>query len=346
MHRQSGTAETGMPDGFSLPQFAADVAKGLSATPKSIPCKYLYDEEGSRLFKQIMTLQAYYLTRCELEIMESHKADIAALLGAGAFNLVELGAGDGAKTKVLLACLLEKGLELHYIPIDISESALRGLTEDMASRFRELTLQGLAADYFDGLRQLSRMDHRRNVVLFLGANIGNFDPREAGTFLSRLRESLNGGDLALIGFDLKKEIDTLVRAYNDPEGITARFNMNILHRINSELGGHFDPARFGYYSTYNPRTGAVESFLVSRIQQRVSIEACRQVFFFDQWEPVHTESSYKYREEEINGMLRDRGFEFVASFRDRRRFFIDTLWRVRKPRQRRAIATPAGRYRV
>lgn len=342
MSRQWGTTETAMQDGFSLPEFAADVAKGLSATPKSIPCKYLYDEKGSRLFKQIMGLEAYYLTRCETEILESRKADIAALLGTGAFNLVELGAGDGAKTRILLACLLEKELEFHYIPIDISESALLGLVEDMAGRFQELTLRGLAADYFSGLQQLSRMDQRRNVVLFLGSNIGNFDPREAGIFLSRLRESLKGGDLALIGFDLKKEISTLVSAYNDPEGITARFNMNILHRINAELGGHFDLARFEYYSTYNPRTGAVESFLVSRLKQRVAIEACRQVFSFDPWEPIHTESSYKYREEEINGMLRDRGFEFVASFCDRRRFFMDTLWQVRKTGQRRGIGLHAG----
>jgi L-histidine Nalpha-methyltransferase len=311
-------------------EFADDVARGLVAKPKSLCCKYLYDERGSRLFKQIMELEEYYPTRCELEIMENYKAEIAALVGDVDFTLVELGAGDGLKTKILLNSFLEKGLQFRYVPIDISESALKGLTTEVQTAFCGLSVRGLATDYFAGLKWLSRMNHRRNVVLFLGSNIGNFDPSEAETFLKHLRNSMNDGDFAFIGFDLKKDMETMVRAYNDSRGVTAQFNMNILRRINEELGGNFDLGLFEYYSTYNPHTGAVESFLISRQKQKVSIQACLRTFSFDEWEPIHTESSYKFRESDFTNLAERSSFEVKANFYDTRRFFANSLWQARR----------------
>ncbi|HTY22058.1 MAG TPA: L-histidine N(alpha)-methyltransferase, partial [Desulfomonilaceae bacterium] len=298
--------------------------------PKTICCKYLYDQAGSRLFKQIMELEEYYPTRCELEILENHKEQIAALVGGARFALVELGAGDGLKTKVLLSSFLERGLQFRYVPIDISESALKGLTAEIKTVFCGLQVQGLATDYFAGLKWLSRTDRNRSVVLFLGSNIGNFSPCEAEIFLKHVRCSMNAGDFALIGFDLKKDTETMVRAYNDSRGVTARFNMNVLRRINDELGGNFDLNCFEYYSSYNPRSGAVESFLISRHKQEVWIEACRQTFYFDEWEPIHTESSYKFREREFAGLAEKSGFEVRANFYDTRRFFANSLWQARR----------------
>jgi dimethylhistidine N-methyltransferase len=317
-------------DSPCLRQFANEVAAGLSRDPKSLPCKYLYDEEGSRIFKEIMELEEYYPTRCETEIIARHKGDIARLIGENEFNLVELGAGDGVKTKILIRCFLETGLRFRYVPIDISDWAVQGLIGELKRDFRGLTVQGLVSDYFEGLRSLGELNRRTNLVLFLGSNIGNFTPSETRAFLSGLRASMNNGDFVLIGFDLKKDLSILLRAYDDSRGVTARFNMNILRRINKELGGDFDPGRFEYFTTYNPRSGAIESFLISRRQQTVNIRLCGQTFSFAEWEPIHTESSYKFVREDFARLVRENGFQPTASFCDSRGYFIDALWRVRK----------------
>ncbi len=310
--------------------FADEVSAGLSSVPKELPCKYLYDEEGSRLFKKIMELQEYYPTRCETEILERHKADIAAAVGTRAFNVVELGAGDGTKTKILLKHFLKAGLLFHYVPIDISDSALEGLKDDLRKEFGGLIVQGLATEYFEGLRWLAQSMHRTNLVLFLGSNIGNFAPSESRTFLSSLWNAANDGDLVLIGFDLKKDLGTVRLAYNDALGVTARFNINILRRINDELGGDFDLSGFEFYSTYNPRSGAIESFLISRKRQTVYIGLCGRSFSFAKWEAIHTESSYKFDRRELSRLAPEHGFEEAGSFYDSRRYFADVLWRVRK----------------
>lgn len=329
MNGQSEKIDTCRTDSC-LRLFADEVSAGLSSTPKELPCKYLYNEEGSRLFRKIMELQEYYPTGCETEILERRKGDIAAAIGTRAFNVVELGAGDGTKTKILLRHFLDAGLLFHYVPIDISESALQGLKEDLGREFNDLVVQGLATDYFEGLRWLAQSVRRMNLVLFLGSNIGNFAPSESRTFLSSLWSAANHGDLVLIGFDLKKDLDTILRAYNDLSGVTARFNINILRRINDELGGDFDLAGFEYYSTYNPRSGAVESFLISRKRQTVSIDLCGRAFSFAKWEPIHTESSYKFDKGELSRLAPEHGFEEAANFYDSRGYFADALWRVRK----------------
>lgn len=311
-----------------LRTFADEVAAGLSRSPKRLPCKYLYDAQGSRLFQEIMDLEEYYPTRCETEILDRRKNDISEIVGERDFNLVELGAGDGAKTKILLRHFLDLGLHFRYVPIDISISAIEGLTRDLGREFGDLAVEGMATDYFEGLTWLSQMNHRTNLVLFLGSNIGNFAPHESFAFLSNLRNSLNVGDYVLVGFDLKKDLNTLLLAYNDPKGVTARFNSNILRRINDELGGNFVPSRFEYYSTYNPRSGAIESFLISRKEQSVFIELCGRAFSFSRWEPIHTESSYKFIRRDFTRLARENRFHAVATFCDSRRYFADALWQA------------------
>ena len=314
----------------SQDEFAVDVLIGLSQEPKWLPCKYIYDENGSMLFQKIMALPEYYLTRCETELLNTHKVSIAEVLREQSFNLVELGVGDGRKTIILIKQFLKSGLDFHYVPIDISESAIKGLLNKMESCFADLKIEGLVSEYFNGLNWLSNLNKRCNVILFLGSNIGNFNRSETRVFLSSLWNSLNDGDYLLIGFDLKKEINIINRAYNDAQGITAQFNLNLLKRINRELGGDFNLERFQFYSYYDPFSGAVKSSLVSLKKQTVFVEIINRLFSFREWEPIHTESSYKFVQTEIQNHAGQNGFEVIADFYDSNKYFVDSLWQVKK----------------
>lgn len=310
--------------------FALDVLLGLSKCPKTLSSKYLYDAEGDRLFQQITKLPEYYLTRCEFETLQNHKHEIADLIGGNPFNLVELGAGDGHKTEVLLEHFLKRGLDFRYVPIDISEAAVQGLVGGLARYSPHLKIEGLVAEYFNGLKWLSNLNEQHNVVLFLGSNIGNFGHSEIRVFLHSLWNALNDGDHVLIGFDLKKDIQQLLRAYNDSQGITAQFNLNLLRRINRELGGNFDLDLFQYYSTYNVLSGAIESYLVSCKKQVVYIETLSQSFDFQAWESLHTEQSHKFLKSDIIRLAQETGFKIVNQFSDSRQCFVDSLWQVTK----------------
>ncbi len=307
-------------------QFARDVLHGLSQSSKSLPCKYIYDEEGSELFCRIMELSEYYLTDCEKNVLEIHKEDIVRKIDVEECNIVELGAGDGTKTEILIDHFLEHDRELNYCPIDISESAVGDLSERLDRKFPGLEINGLVTDYFRGLTWVSQQDTLRNVILFLGSNIGNFSRKEASNFLKRLRESINTGDYLIIGFDLKKDIDTMVRAYNDTEGVTEQFNFNILKRINRELGGQFDLDRFRYRSTWDSIDGAMKSYLVSTRDQSVQVSVLDRTFTFIEHEALHTESSHKFTLEQCASMAKDAGFDVVKNFLDDRNYFIDALW--------------------
>ncbi|MCK9274101.1 MAG: L-histidine N(alpha)-methyltransferase [Syntrophales bacterium] len=314
-------------------QFALDVGLGLSRRPKALPCKYIYDSRGFELYQKITGLQEYYLTNCELEILERCKDDFCNTFGPFRFNLVELGAGDGEKTGILLDAFCRQGLDFRYIPIDISERAMRELIDSMDHGCRNLEIEGLIAEYFDGLHYLSRQlqDVRiKNLLLFLGSTIGNFKSAEAESFVCNLWNLLNDGDYVLIGFDLKKDAGTMIRAYNDSQGVTSDFNRNLLYRINRELGGEFDPAAFDYFSTYNAASGAVESFLISRKSQNIYIRDLGHSFAFEPWEAIHTESSHKYSESEIGILAETFGFEIVYQGFDSEHFFVDSLWKVVK----------------
>jgi L-histidine Nalpha-methyltransferase len=310
--------------------FAADVLAGLSRELKALPCKYLYDEEGSRLFGDIMDLPEYYLTRSEVEILREKGGEIAEIIGPEQANIIEFGAGDGRKTKVLIAHLLDVPADFTYFPIDICGNAVEKLASGLEEEFGHVRVVGIVSEYLNGLEKISRPDSGRNVVLFLGSSIGNFSPREIVTFLSNLHQRLCDGDLLLTGFDLRKDIDVLVRAYNDRAGVTQEFNFNMLRRINRELGGTFDTRKFRYYSIWDAAEGAVRSFLVSLCAQRVDIEALKMSFDFDAWEPIHTESSYKFSERQVFALAETTGFESAGAFFDSRGYFMDSLWRVKK----------------
>ena len=261
--------------------FAYDVLVGLSERPKRLSSRYFYDDEGSRLFQQIMDSPEYYLTDAEREILETRAADILRRSMGEPFDLVDLGAGDGAKTCILLEHLLESGADVRYVPIDISEGAMRSLADSLLSRLPGLKMSGLVSEYVDGVHWLgAHAEGRAKLVLFLGSNIGNFNAGQARAFLRRLWSSLEEGDRVLMGFDLKKDIDRLLGAYNDKRGITARFNLNLLARINRELGANFDLDKFRNFGTYDVFSGAMESYLVSLEEQQVFVPAVAQKFHF------------------------------------------------------------------
>jgi dimethylhistidine N-methyltransferase len=306
--------------------FAHDVQQGLSKKSKTIPCKYFYDDEGVQLFCQITELDEYYLTDCEFEILENHKEDILRSVGTDNFNLVELGAGDGKKTRVLINHILKSSLNVEYIPIDISEEAIRNLISDFNGDNINIRINGLVADYFGGIKWLSKNGKRPNLVLFLGSNIGNFDKAETDIFLGRLHDALNLWDFLLIGFDLKKDVSVLNKAYNDSLDITAYFNLNLLNRINRELGGDFEPGLFKYYGSFNEDSGAVESYLVSQKDHTVHLNSLGQSFTFEKGESIHTENSFKFTESEISSLAGRSGFKILKNFTDSKGYFVDSLW--------------------
>ncbi|QSE97381.1 L-histidine N(alpha)-methyltransferase [Fulvivirga lutea] len=307
-------------------QFAIDVLNGLKETPKRLPSKYFYDKKGDKLFQDIMKLDEYYLTRTEYSIFESNKQGILAAFsnGVNEFNLIEFGAGDGYKTKVLLRHFQEEGAHFTYMPIDISGNVLRILEEALKDEMPDLHVQPKQNDYFKALKDLQDSPNR-NVVLFLGSNIGNFTGDQANKFLKELNDSLNPGDLLFIGFDLKKNPDVILAAYNDSKGVTKEFNMNLLDRINHELDGHFDRSKFLHKPIYNPMTGTTSSFLVSTEKQSVSV--VDETFHFEAWEAIHMEISQKYDQPMIEQLAADSGFEIVGGFTDDKKYFLNSVWR-------------------
>lgn len=310
----------------AISQFAKDVAKGLSQRPKRLSSKYFYDEIGDKLFQDIMAMPEYYLTNAEFEIFENHKTDILNLFEGKAFDLIELGAGDGTKTKVLLNHFLAQGADFQYMPIDISDNALILLENDLRENLPELKVNPLQGDYFEVLEKLAGESQKPKVVLFLGANIGNFAKHQAVEFLEALHDTLNKGDLLLIGFDLKKDPATILDAYNDKAGITAAFNLNLLRRINRELGADFDLNAFKHWESYDPISGATRSFIVSTKKQKVYIETLDMAFRFDAWEAIDVELSQKYSLREIDHLAEITGFETKIHFFDKQNYFVDAIW--------------------
>lgn len=310
-------------------KFAREVLEGLSAKQKKLSSKYLYNDEGSRLFEEIMGLPEYYPSRCELEILQNYKKEILSYAQSGSeIYLVDLGAGNGLKTMVLLSYFLGRA-HFRYVPIDISKSALMELETSLTSRYGDLVAEPLHGEYMEALAMLKPRAEARKLILFLGSTIGNFTFREAVHFLAALHKVLNEDDLLLLGFDIRKDPHIIRAAYNDAQGVTAKFNINLLHRINEELGGNFRPENFMFYPSYDPSTGEMKSYLVSRISQAVHIEKLNKTFVFDEWEAIHTECSNKYDLEMIGEMAKMTGFSIEENFFDSKHYFTDSLWRVR-----------------
>jgi len=310
--------------------FSEDILRGLTSEPKFLLSKYFYNQEGDRLFNEIMKLDEYYLTRCEFEIIESNRNEFLDLFNhtANGFKLIEFGAGDGYKTKLILDTLVEQKANFQYVPIDISQNVLDILTKDLNSKLPELRVEAINAEYFAALKRLNLEGNSRKIVLFMGGNIGNFRKPQAIDFLKKLSSNLSEDDLVMIGFDLKKDPDIIERAYNDSKGITRDFNINLLQRINDELGGHFDVSKFKHFPTYNPISGEMESFLISTIKQEVKIDALDSTIQFDKWEPIHMEISKKYDLTEIEDLSTTAGFKTRKHFFDSRKYFVDSVWEV------------------
>ncbi|HEY0657292.1 MAG TPA: L-histidine N(alpha)-methyltransferase [Pyrinomonadaceae bacterium] len=312
--------------------FAEDVLKGLSSNPKSLSSKYFYDDEGSRLFQQIMDLPEYYLTRAEFEIFETRTDEIYKAFTAQnqAFDLIELGAGDGTKTAVLIDYFLRRDLYFAYSPIDISREAVDLLTEKFTAEFPDLQINAKIGDYFRILETLKNESKRPKILLFLGSNIGNFSRSGSIEFFRQLREAMNAEDLLFIGFDLQKDPRVILKAYDDAQGVTAAFNLNLLRRVNRELGANFKLENYSHYAVYRPIECAARSFLISRENQTVFIESLNQSFEFAQWEAIFMEISQKYSLEMIADLAQASGFEVERNFFDSRKYFVDSLWKISK----------------
>jgi dimethylhistidine N-methyltransferase len=321
-----------MPTGINRPapskgsQFYTDVITGLSSTPKQLNSKYFYDAVGDKLFQDLMNCEEYYPTKCEFEIFSEKTAEICqALMGDGdPFDLIELGAGDASKSSHLLNYLLERQADFTYLPIDISENVISYLNITLPVTLPGLQMTGLNGEYFDMLEKAAAISDKRKVVMFLGSNIGNMKPQDAEDFCRQLREHLSEGDMLLIGFDLKKNPKTVLAAYNDKEGITKRFNLNLPERINRELGGDFDINKFEHYPTYDPENGACKSYLVSTCDQVVRIGSNAVHFAKDEY--IFMEISQKFTIAQIDNMAVNASFRAIHHFFDSKKWFTDVVW--------------------
>jgi len=306
--------------------FYEEVIEGLKSTPKTLSSKYFYDANGDKLFQELMNCAEYYPTNCELEIFTQQTADICqAMIGDGdAFDLIELGAGDAMKSSILLKYLLEQKADFTYLPIDISDNVISYLNVTLPITLPGLQVAGLNGEYFDMLKKAASISKRRKVVLFLGSNIGNMPVNNAEDFCRELRNNLSPGDKLLIGVDLKKNPKTVLAAYNDKEGITKRFNLNLLERINRELHGDFNLSKFEHYPTYDPESGACKSYLISTEDQRVKIG--KENIHFAKDEYIYMEISQKFTVMQTNQMAANAGFTPVNIFFDSKKWFIDAVW--------------------
>jgi len=308
-------------------QFYYDVICGLTENPKRLSSKYFYDANGDKLFQDLMNCEEYYPTKCELEIFSEKTAEICnAIIGDGdTFDLIELGAGDATKSAYLLKYLLEQQADFTYLPIDISDNVISYLNIALPVTLPGLQITGLNGEYFDMLKKAASISNKRKVVMFLGSNVGNMPVKEAESFISELRNHLSPGDMLLIGIDLKKNPKTVLAAYNDKGGITKRFNLNLLERINRELNADFNINQFEHYPNYDPETGSCKSYLVSLVDQDVKINGMETISFLKD-EYIFMEISQKFTVQQTDEMAEKAGFKAVNRFFDNKKWFIDAIW--------------------
>lgn len=330
MNQTTTNIRTNIEEVVSYIKFKSDVLKGLNSFPKYLDSKYFYDAVGDKLFQQIMRCPEYYPTKCELEILSFQRSQIVGDFikhGGKEFDLIELGAGDALKSTYLLEEMVNNNLDFEYFPIDISENVIDSLTKKLPDKIPGLSLTGLNGDYFDMLRKANKFSSKRKIILFLGANIGNMLPNQAVKFCGQLRENMNPGDLLFIGFDLKKHPQIILDAYNDKQGFTRNFNLNLLTRINNELEANFDLDNFQHYPTYDPEFGSCKSYLVSTCEQSVLIKGdTDQSFRFEEGEVIRMEISHKYDAEQIENMAASSNFKLLNKYVDSKKWFMDTLW--------------------
>jgi dimethylhistidine N-methyltransferase len=300
---------------LTLDRFAAETLAGLTSAPKTLPCEYLYDPLGSRLFEEICALPEYYPTRAEEEILRENAAAIANDLPKDV-SVVELGSGSATKTRHLLEALLARADGLRFVPVDISRSMLVESSRDLLSDYPTLEVIGVAAEYSDGLHVVRREVDGPRVVLWLGSNVGNLERADAAAFLAGVRADLTSDDRLLLGVDLRKEVAVLERAYDDSAGVTAAFNKNLLARINRELDGNFDLDAFAHRAPWNAEHGRMEMHLVSMHDQVARVGALDLDVVFARGETIHTESSHKYSLAEIDDLAARAGYSIANRWLD------------------------------
>ncbi len=313
----------------ALEQFSIDVLTGLCSKPKNLPAKYFYDDEGSKIFQKITQHEDYYPTRSEFNILSKIADTLPELLKEDEIDIIELGVGDGHKSKLVIDGFTRAKTKVNFYPIDISREAMNLLNTNIQEN-ELLSIEGIVSEYFQGLTHIRENSTNKKLVLFLGSNIGNFNNVQVQGFLRRLWLCLNNDDYILIGFDLKKDINKLLTAYNDSAGHTTNFNLNLLTRINRELGGNFDLSKFQHFGTYNPSLGAMESYLLSLEAQDVEIKSLERSFHFKPYEAIHLEYSFKYIESDIEFLSGHTGFEVIDHFYDDNKYFTDSLWKTKK----------------
>jgi dimethylhistidine N-methyltransferase len=296
--------------------FADDVLDGLSASEKRLPSKYFYDELGSSLFEAITHLPEYYLTNAETEILREWGWQVVRMLQEPV-DFLELGSGSAVKTQVLIEEALRAQKRLTYSPIDISIDALRASSSALVERYPAVSVRAYAGDYFTVLASGVLRFDRRVLAMLMGSNLGNYSPEDARALVKLIATALRPGDGLLLGTDRKKDAGTLERAYNDPTGVTAAFDKNILGRINRELGGTFDLRSFKHVAKYDAKRGSVDSYLESTRSQSVSIDALKAIFSFAKGERIHTESSHKFDDSDIAALADGTGFNVSHVWHDR-----------------------------
>lgn len=308
--------------------FEEDVYLGLTSDPKHLSSKYFYDKKGDKLFQDIMNLPEYYLTNCEYNILKTNTQEIAnAFAGENGFDLIELGAGDGKKTKLLLKYLDDNKIDFDYLPVDISQNALDELQDSLKKELPTVSVKPQQGTYFKTLERLSDYNSRKKVILVLGSNIGNLLHKDAIDFLMQIQEAMSPDDMLFMGFDQKKDPQIILDAYNDPTGVTAAFNKNVLERINSELNADFNLDSFSHWETYNPETGTAKSFLVSRIKQKVTIKNLDLSVNFEEWESIHTEISQKYDDTIVDWLANQADLKVTDSFADEKDYYKNYIFR-------------------
>lgn len=305
--------------------FAEDVRKGLTATPKFLLPQYFYDALGSALFSAICELPEYYVTRAEDEILRTKGAEIAAAFGSNV-RIAELGSGSARKTRHLIEAILDRQASLDFFPVDVDPGILASSSRELLNAYADLSITAICGDFRDPAALLCRYlpsSDARTVVLFLGSSIGNLDPSAAAAMLANLRTALAPGDALFLGADLRKSSAILEPAYDDALGVTAAFNLNVLARINRELGGTFDLKTFAHRAFYNEAEGRVEMHLVSKIAQRVLVDGYE--IAFDEGESIHTENSHKYEVASLAALAAAGNFRIERRWTDSNGYFADLL---------------------
>lgn len=304
-----------------------DVIKGLSAAQKTLPCRYFYDDRGSALFEKICELDEYYPSRTERGILERAAPEIARLTGPS--ELVELGSGNAQKTRLLLDAHAGRSHPLRFLPIDVSEGMLKASARELLSLYEDLHIQGFSGTYEQAFAALGPRASASRMLMFLGGTIGNFDAEERGVFLDSATSAMAPGEYFLIGADLHKDKDILEAAYNDSQGVTAAFNLNMLRHLNRRFGANFVLDRFAHYAFYNTDRHWIEMHLRSLGDQSVVFKDLGFEVTFKAEETIRTEISGKFDLAELAAEFAAKGWEKVADWTDDRGWFAVTLFRLR-----------------